>query len=931
MRGSRARRGAGAVGSTLAAAALIAFGAVPAQAVGELSTVGEQSFSDIASCSSTAENLLVTIVVDESQSLQSTDPEAQRVSAILTALDSLEQLGSTTDLSVEANLTVFGSEFTELVGWGVVEGEHAALLRAEVADELPERDRANLTDYREALLGAKESLHQRAEALGTSSCKLVLWLTDGKLDVDGRGDRPPTDAARVDLCEPGGIVDGLRVDGVAVIALGLLKSEGQGSVTPQDRDRLQAIAEGTGANEACGEVPVGDQLTNGAFLNAEDAGALNRIFAQTVALIGGASNGRTVICPGDECIDGRLPIPVDTGVGGIRLVLETDEGAPAPQLVAPDGATAVLESAITDLGGAAVSVLDSNGLVSIDVRQPSVGTWTLITEPTSTTVVDLYYFWGISLALDAPDGVVIGQPSRVVVRALDTAGQAVDLAQLGSATLEATIDGTPTVFDLVDGSWTTELTVPAGEAVSSLQIAGRATATTAPNQIELGPVAIDQSQATTLPPSYPQVAPDRLDLGRLSGSTSATAVLTVNGADRGPTEVCFGAGEVTAPERAGSVSLGASADCVAVEANGSVDVEIAFSAQETADGLLEGRLPVSLAGVDGGDPVELSIPVTGSMVRPVDQGTRVGLVVAFTIGAIAMAVAAAAIARRILERFELSVQARYAEVPVRVTPAGLVRRDGQTPLIEANAMTSPGRRGKTTQMRVGPASYSVSYPFNPFASARGLVTGAGGQVPISDVLETVKGPARRRVALPGTSGFVIITERPDETTADGTIDGTLVMIVDPGRKSSTGHAALLPARLQQVQGVRWADEIERARRAWLALAAPESKAASKSGRGQSNKAPRAQDESKDGAPTRRRTEADSSTSGGPPSRRGAGSPSGTSDPSAPPPRRTAGAPPARDANSDGLPPRRGAPPLRPSDPSSRRPSSGPDDLPPPRR
>lgn len=917
-----ARRGllAAAAGTLLALAASVGL-APTASAVGELSATGEASFSDVASCSSTADNLLVTVVVDESLSLRSTDPDDGRVDAILTALDSLEQLGSTTELSVEANLSVFGETFTELVGWGPVAGDHAQALRDAATDQLPDRDTSNLTDYRQALQGAQGSLDARAQELGTTSCKLMLWLTDGKLDVDGRGDRPATDAARVDLCEPGGIIDSARADGVAVIALGLLTSEGQGAVTPLDRERLQAIAEGTGGAESCGTVPVGDSVTNGAFLNADDAGALNRLFAQTVALIGGASGGRSVVCPGDGCVDGRLPIPVDDGVGGFRLVLEQTDGAPAPQLVAPDGETVVLDSAVTEVAGVPVSVLTSSSLLSVDVRDAdsAVGTWTLLTDPASTTVIDLYYFWGISLVAQAPTGILVGDSSELRIVAQDATGSPVDLAALGSVTLDLTIDGAPAQVSLDDGAWTTQIDVPVTDAVSALAVAGRATAVTAPNGIALGPVAIEQRLETEFPPSFPTVAPAQIELGRLAEATTTSVPLTLTGADRGPTRVCFAPGEVTAPERAGSVTLASTQECVELEAGASAEVTVDFAAQDAADGRIEGVLPVQLFGVDPGDPIELDVAVSGTMVRPVDEGTRVLLVAGFIALALAIAWAAAAISRRVLNRFDLSNQARFAQVPVRVTGAGPTPTNGQSALILAEKLDFVPRRGsRTAAMTIGPARYSIRYPLNPLARAEPLVTGTSGQVPITDVVTTVARPAHRQVRLPGSVGLVVITARPDDGAPDDAIDGTLVVVIDPGK---TGDLrAIVAERLSQLNGVRWGDEVARAHQEWAAIrtAAPAATSGStaggrgsRNGGGSASGASGAPGDTPDGPPARR-------TPGSDPQRPGDG----------PPPRRTSSDTGTGTGSGSTPPPRRGAPDMPPPRRST---SPGPDDPPPPRR
>ncbi|TDE92634.1 hypothetical protein EXU48_13940 [Occultella glacieicola] len=795
-------------------------------AAGDLSPTGSASFSDIAACTAEAGTLLVSIVVDESQSLQWTDPEDQRVGAVLTALDSLERLGGDTELAVEANLAVFGSEYTELVGWGSLEpgGAHGAQLRTAAQQELPERDGANLTDYRQALSGAQTSLAARSAEVGGDTCKMMLWLTDGRLDVDGRGDRPATDAAREEICAPGGIIDGVRADGVAVVAMGLMTAQGQGAVDQIDRDRFQAIAEGAAGSEVCGTAPVPGNVTNGAFLTADDASLLNRLFAQMGALLEGGTPADSFDCPSDACVDGRLAVPVDAGVGGFRLVVEAADGAPAPQLVAPDGTTVVLDAATAEASGAAVSVTKNETLTTIDVAvtdpEPAVGTWTMVTDADLVTVVDLYYFWGVTLTVEAPDGVVIGEPSDVRIAARDAAGGLVAPDVYGAVDLTVTVDGAPAPFAADADGWSGEITVPADAAVSSLVVAARATAETTPNAIALGPVAVERALTTSYPPSFPTISPARLELGRLDGTTTAEATLTLTGADRGPTEVCFSEGTVAAPERAGAASLAAGAECLDVAAGATVEVPVTLTTAEQADGRVDGLLPVELHGVDPGDPIVLEVPVTGTMLRPVDAATRNWLVAVLVGAALAFAYGALVVTRRIAGRFDLSPFTRYVTAPVVVTARGPQRRDGATRLLGPEEFRGLGTSGRPTTFTAGTARYWAHRPWNPFAEARALVSGTGSEVPMTQRTVGHPDPSIRLTDFPGSTGFVIVTERPEPGADTDTIRGTLVMVVDPGKTASV--AQLLPDRLAELDRVTWSKEIERAHRAWadLTTAAP---------------------------------------------------------------------------------------------------------------
>lgn len=126
-----------------------------------------EGFSEIAGCISGADNLLISVVVDESLSLRETDPRALRVQGITTAIDSLEQLTETVQGSpnVEISMSTFARSYSILSDWKKLTVKTAADLRSQAARELPGRDTGDATDYRQALLGAKQQFDARQRQL----------------------------------------------------------------------------------------------------------------------------------------------------------------------------------------------------------------------------------------------------------------------------------------------------------------------------------------------------------------------------------------------------------------------------------------------------------------------------------------------------------------------------------------------------------------------------------------------------------------------------------------------------------------------------------------------------------------------------------------------------------------------------------------------
>ena len=280
-------------------------------------TQTSRGFSQIAGCISGGDNLLVSIVVDESLSLRSTDPRALRVQGITTAVDSLEQLsdsvGSSTN--IEASLSVFARSYQTLTKWQTLTPRAAQRLRTTAARGLPGRDAGNATDYRQALLGAQQDLDQRQRKIGDPhACKLLLWFTDGALDVDAN-----TNAAREDICQVGGIADAVREDGISVAALALF-TQGAG-VSQQQRDQLRAIAEGRAAGVKCGTTPIPSDSASGVYLPADDPAGLQRLFAGAGALVAGGTEVESVSCPGPACPGGAYRLDIDPGIAGARVLI----------------------------------------------------------------------------------------------------------------------------------------------------------------------------------------------------------------------------------------------------------------------------------------------------------------------------------------------------------------------------------------------------------------------------------------------------------------------------------------------------------------------------------------------------------------------------------------------------------------------------------
>lgn len=810
----------GAVGLVLGtAAAGLAAGSVHMGAVRATTVTddGAQAFADVATCAATSDHLLAAIVVDQSGSLQQTDPEDQRVGAITTALDSLGQLAESSGgaLDVQVTLAAFGTGYEELVGWGTVDGAHEEALHRAATDELPQRNDDYYTDYRAALRGAQTALTARAGELEGSSCKVVLWFTDGKLDVDGTGSGPRTEAAWQELCAPQGILDGVRGDDVVVLALALFTAEGGGAVTEEDRDRLRAVVEGQGQNATCGTVPVPATASGGAYLAADDAGNARRMFARAAALIAGGNSGPSVQCPDDVCVDGTLRVPADAGVGGFRVVVERAPGLTEPELRAPDGSSIRLEPGTTSIASASVTTGDRDGLLVTDVRFPSGspgGEWSLVTDPSVASSVDVYYFWGVALTVQAPDGLVVGESRRLLVSARYPDGTPADLAGLRTVDLTTRLSGGVVLetSQMPDG-WELTVEVPRSDVPPWIEVDATARATTSPSGILLGPVSVELELATVLPPSFPSVATGRLDLPAISGLGATSGTLRLVGSERGVTSACFDTARVEGPAPAGPIQVGVSPPCVEIPAGGEAEVEVTVTPEAAADGRIDGVLPVALEGVDAGESIVVEVPFGATMSRPVDEATRWGLIAAFTLIALAMAWLTAEIARRLGDRYHLSPHARVASVAVVFDENGIRRADGRPALLDPVDDFQPfnvGAAGRRSTFSAAGLQFGTVFPLFPLAGGHGWVAADDGSVVVGPSGDGQRDDGSRASApFPGPVGFTVKVDGPVPT--EGEIPGRLVVLVD----SQDGVVAVLADRLDDVRGAPWDALAGRARAA----------------------------------------------------------------------------------------------------------------------
>ena len=631
----------------------------------------KEAFAEIAGCISGADNVLVSVVVDESLSLRETDPTALRVKGITSAVDSLEQLAATTpEVNVEVSLATFARSFSTLVDWQTLDQRSAEQLRDTAAAELPKRDAGNATDYRQALLGAKQALENRSRQLNDeAACKVLLWFTDGALDVDA-----DTATAAAQICQPGGIADSVRHTGINVVALALFTPGAR--VPDSQREQLRAVAEGKGQATSCGTVPLGSDDAHGVYLPADDPAALQLLFAGAGALVAGGTSAGAITCPGPACPDGSYELRIDPGTAGVRVIVQ---GSGRLELRGPDGKPITVSDGLSrDVSGAHIDALQRDSLTTINLTFPTFDrepqTWTL--TPDGAATIETYWFWGAEVAATTKS-LTAGQDNVVQFQIQDESAVAIPATLYDELQVSVKADGQKLPASVSDrGRISANFPLGTKSVPSAVVFAVEITARTRPSGVSLGPIRGISRLKVELPPAFPTVSPESVEFGSVEGMGSREAQLRITGSDLGETKVCLADSPFVVPGSEASVSVEAATPCVTVPRGGERTMKLTLAPGVSADGVAEGDIELEVTSADG-EQVQLSLPGSLDMAREVDEGQRWMLVVALIIMAL-LVPALLLIGSNVLllGKFSMSSGTRIASVPIRIRPDGLSRLGG---------------------------------------------------------------------------------------------------------------------------------------------------------------------------------------------------------------------------------------------------------------
>lgn len=401
----------------------------------------DATITQLSDCVRSSFSLEAVVLVDESVSLVTTDNQGRRVALAKDIVSALTSAAIIEVDGVKPRIDVlvvgFGSDIASLTGEPVTErdwvtlDESTAPTLVESLSNFETRNKDRDTDYVDALQNASRLLGEHAQEMKEEGrpepCRLIVWFTDGKFDIEKRSTpRPwatlildPAEAEKLGrqiLCSAEGVADSLRSQNTYLFTAALTSSQ----FGTNEQETLRGITLG---DPSCGSesaVGLGWYRENGDFLDLRKCITLG---------LNGFPCGPDDP-PGSTCTAARVcdfAFEVTKTDGLIRGVVRSISGEGQIILV-PPGSTAsrvefTRDSESLDVPGARLSYSGNDGLYSFSLNpapesDDAIGEWTfyLISEEDSDIQVNLTRTPDFGFKLQAPQLVEINSSFEVVIQ-----------------------------------------------------------------------------------------------------------------------------------------------------------------------------------------------------------------------------------------------------------------------------------------------------------------------------------------------------------------------------------------------------------------------------------------------------------------------------------------------------------------------------------
>ncbi|MFY2786889.1 vWA domain-containing protein [Rhodococcus sp. MALMAid1271] len=738
-------------------------------------------------------NLL--LMIDESGSLKSSDPNNARVTAANYLLDRLTRFADTAQVGVDVAVAGFSTDFTPSLAWTSASQGTLGGLRAAV-DAFAGRRSGLDTDYWTALDNARAFLAERGSGPeGAPRCQAIAWFSDGKLDFDPRPglERPfapglvmdsddavreGVDVALASICRDGGIADQVRSSGISIFGIGLAN----GTATPSDFDSMRAIVTGEPSPQgACGAIT---SPRPGDFYLAQNLDDL--LFAFDALSTPGQAPITTDagVCQGTVCEDAKHRFVLDDSIASVDVLASSDVAGLEPNLVGPAGQVVPLPIGAppTTVDGAAVTFnWESDRTVRIEMAKGQGGQWSGVwavafVDPTAASSsarskTNIHISGGLFPVWSNMQDTTLRSGEKVtdiLLGMVDGTGVAVDPQRiLGNAVLSAelvgatgdTLAASPSLSK-EDIGRTVELDltgVDPGQGTLRLTLAVTTAGATDPNGVEqpgteLTPRVVDIPVELAAPVGYPTVA-GLIDFGGVEGSGTAVGALTVNGPGCVWIDGAESASFVTSPDGVGSMALsspnGNSMDnCVSVAEGATGELSVELETQNDAKGAVNGSIKVMAAPTE-----ELSLAVpqdvrfTAQLTKPLNEPVFIGALIATMIVGIGLPFLFLYVAKWFTSRIP-NLPLTAEQIPITVD-SGSVMRDGIPFALRDQDLVTPvqGLHKPARTLTVGSVTLKTHVGRSPFGAGYVAAEKSPSISASSDTPAYLGKPPRARMSL----------------------------------------------------------------------------------------------------------------------------------------------------------------------------------------
>ena len=638
---------------------------------------GDTAVDRLGGCLAGQKSGRLLLLIDESSSLQSTDPEANRVKAAQYLVHQLADYSTRTGVEISVAVAGFASSYQESLGWTKLDASTLPQVDSNL-DAFRDRNKGSDTDYWSALDGARAELANGPKPTEGHRCQAIAWFTDGKLDFSTSDTTKPfapdvkldtqdgvnaaIATAQESICRDRGLADQIRSSDVVTFAIGLAPQPEQVS----DFDLMKAIATGqpSGAVSSCGSVT---SPVSGDFYLAQNIEDLLFAFDKVGTPDQPAIEIDTGACPLVICEEAKHRFVLDSSVGSVSVLAAADRPGLVPFLVAPDGATTDLSGPAkdADLGGVKIRARpQSDKAVSFQMSGPKAaiwqGVWALVfVDPTgdgsARTRSSIHIAGDLMPAWPDAATTVMRSTQTATLNFAVVGGdkRPVDSTTLlGQASLSAIlVDAAGAEHPIANALPKDQISVPQSVDLSNVPPGGAtlhlsldvttadstdATGAPVPGT-KLSPQQVDIPVTIAAPPGYPTVA-GIIDFGHHDTAGTFSAELKATGP--GCVWLPDGAKNTVlgVPDGTGDITLTSSANtrdnCVSLADGEEKSLPVTMTVPTAGNGSANGSVEVMLGPDEGGGPpIAVQVDYTASLEKPLNTFNMVvALIAALVLG-----------------------------------------------------------------------------------------------------------------------------------------------------------------------------------------------------------------------------------------------------------------------------------------------------------